>query len=49
MIKAGMQTVSKPHYWEKTVHGLFEFPVAPALLEPAAPSAGDRPSGPGDS
>ncbi len=24
MIKAGMQTVSKPTFWEKTVHGLFE-------------------------
>jgi cellulose synthase/poly-beta-1,6-N-acetylglucosamine synthase-like glycosyltransferase len=24
MIKAAMQTVSKPTFWEKTVHGLFE-------------------------
>jgi cellulose synthase/poly-beta-1,6-N-acetylglucosamine synthase-like glycosyltransferase len=48
MIKAGMQTVSKPHYWEKTVHGLFEFPVATALLEPAAPSTGGPTSRSGD-
>jgi hypothetical protein len=24
MVKAGVQTVSKPTFWEKTVHGLFE-------------------------
>ncbi len=48
MVKAGMQAVSKPHYWEKTVHGLFELPVATAHLEPVVSSAGDGPSASGD-
>jgi cellulose synthase/poly-beta-1,6-N-acetylglucosamine synthase-like glycosyltransferase len=29
MIKAAMQTVSKPTFWEKTVHGLFETAAHP--------------------
>jgi cellulose synthase/poly-beta-1,6-N-acetylglucosamine synthase-like glycosyltransferase len=29
MIKAAMQTVSKPAFWEKTVHGLFEAAPSP--------------------
>jgi hypothetical protein len=29
MIKAAMQTVSKPTFWEKTVHGLFETTAHP--------------------
>jgi hypothetical protein len=45
MIKAAMQTVSKPTFWEKTVHGLYETtaPLEPAVEligTPTPPSAG---------
>jgi cellulose synthase/poly-beta-1,6-N-acetylglucosamine synthase-like glycosyltransferase len=49
MIKAGMQTVRKPHYWEKTVHGLFEFPATTASPEPVAAAAGTNPAAAGES
>ncbi len=39
MIKAAMQTVSKPTFWEKTVHGLFAA-AAPAQPEPAVELVG---------
>ncbi len=42
MIKAGLQTVSKPTFWEKTVHGLFE---TDAVLVPATELAGVRAGG----
>jgi glycosyltransferase XagB len=48
MIKAGMQTVRKPHYWEKTVHGLFELPITATPLEPLVPSVRDAASTSGD-
>jgi len=33
MIKAGIQTVSRPTFWEKTVHGLFETTAARPAVE----------------
>ena len=42
MIKAATQTVSKPTFWEKTVHGLFETgAVAPAVDLVGAPAVRD--------
>jgi cellulose synthase/poly-beta-1,6-N-acetylglucosamine synthase-like glycosyltransferase len=52
MIKATMQTARKPHYWEKTVHGLYERPVTAVALEPSlelSSSARGRTGSPGDS
>jgi cellulose synthase/poly-beta-1,6-N-acetylglucosamine synthase-like glycosyltransferase len=47
MLKAAMQLVTRPTFWEKTVHGLFDAPVAqPAAVEPPGPATGQPASEP---
>lgn len=45
MVKAMVQTISRPTFWEKTVHGLFETPEdssPDAVVHPAEVSSGGR-------
>ncbi|MBJ7608226.1 MAG: glycosyltransferase [Candidatus Dormibacteraeota bacterium] len=46
MLKASLQLVTKPTFWEKTVHGLYEHePVGPAAVELVGAASTDAPGG----